>query len=55
MSQFPNRPNSPVADLSKAPLPSKETLRARQGLLGQLGRFVAFDLRIMRMVAKGHH
>jgi len=45
----------PVADLSKSPLPTAKTLRGRQNLLGQFLRFIAFDLRIMRMVAKGHH
>lgn len=45
----------PVADLSKAPLPTEKTLKARRSLPLQLTRFVAFDLRIMRMVLKGHH
>ena len=45
----------PIADLSSAPLPTEKTLRARQNLLGQFMRFIAFDLRIMRMVVKGHH
>jgi len=48
-------PMSPVADLSRSPLPTKKTLRQRQALLPQFFRFVSFDLRIMRMVAKGHH
>lgn len=45
---------STVVDLSKAPLPTKATLRRRQSLVGQFFRFVAYDLRIMRMVLKGH-
>jgi len=45
----------PIADLSKAPLPTARTLKARQNIFGQFLRFVAFDLRIMRMVIKGHH
>jgi hypothetical protein len=44
----------PIVDLSAAPLPTQRTLRARQNLLGQFVKFVAFDLRIMRMVAKGN-
>jgi hypothetical protein len=44
----------PSVDLSGAPLPTKQTLKARQNLLTQFGKFVAFDLRIMRMVAKGN-
>ena len=45
----------PIADLTKAPLPTARTLKARQNIFGQFLRFVAFDLRIMRMVIKGHH
>ena len=45
----------PIADLSKSPLPTAKTLRGRQNLFGQFLRFIAFDLRIMRMVVKGHH
>lgn len=44
----------PIVDLSSAPLPTKQTLKARQNLLTQFGKFVAFDLRIMRMVVKGN-
>jgi len=46
---------NPVLDLSKAPLPTAKTLGARRNLWLQFWRFVAFDLRIMRMVIKGHH
>lgn len=46
---------STVADLSRSPLPTRRTLARRQNLLIQLVRFVSFDLRILRMVAKGHH
>lgn len=45
----------PVADLSKAPLPTEQTLKARRSIPLQAVRFLAFDLRIMRMVLKGHH
>lgn len=44
----------PVADLSKAPLPNQKTLRRRRNLPFQVGRFAAFNLRILRMVVKGH-
>ncbi|MGA8047691.1 MAG: hypothetical protein WCA30_15635 [Dermatophilaceae bacterium] len=47
-------PGSPVADLSRAPLPTADTLRKRQSIPLQLGRFVVFNARIMRMVLKGH-
>jgi hypothetical protein len=45
----------PIADLSKAPLPTGKTLKMRQSLPFQLTRFVSFNGRIMRMVIKGHH
>lgn len=44
----------PVADLSGAPLPTAATLRRRGSVPFQLTRFVAFNLRILRMAAKGH-
>lgn len=44
----------PVADLSKAPLPTEDTLRKRRSIPLQLTRFAAYNLRIMRMVVKGH-
>lgn len=57
MTNLYNAPaeGEPVADLSKAPLPTEQTLKARQSLVGQFTKFVGFDLRIMRMVLKGHH
>lgn len=40
----------PVADLSRAPLPTARTLRRRRSLPTQLVRFVVFNLRIVRMI-----
>jgi hypothetical protein len=45
----------PVADLSKAPLPTRKTLAMRRNLPFQFTRFLSFNSRIMRMVIKGHH
>lgn len=45
----------PLADLSKAPLPTPKTLKLRRNIPYQFTRFVAFNTRIMRMVLKGHH
>ncbi len=51
-----DRPETqPVADLSRAPLPTPQTLRRRQSIPVQLSRFVVFNARIMRMVLKGDH
>ncbi|HYN30742.1 MAG TPA: hypothetical protein VES95_12880 [Dermatophilaceae bacterium] len=47
--------DQPVADLSRAPLPTAKTLRARQNLVVQAGRFALFNARIMRLVLKGDH
>ncbi len=53
--------NSPLAaqdlggyesSVQSAPLPTTQTLRARRNPVVQLGKFLAFDLRIMRMVVK---
>jgi len=41
--------------IAEAPLPTRRTLRARSSLPYQLMRFVAFNLRMLRMVRKGHH
>jgi hypothetical protein len=47
--------DQPVADLSRAPLPSRSTLRRRRSLPRQAIRFVAFNAKILRMVVGGHH
>lgn len=46
--------DQPVADLSRAPLPTAQTLRRRRNLAYQSTRFVAFNTRIMRMVVSAH-
>lgn len=43
-----------AADLSKAPLPTKATLRRRKSLPYQATRFASFNARMMRIVLKGH-
>lgn len=45
----------PLLDMSHAMLPTEATLRGRKNLLTQVGRFVSFNLRLMRMVLAGHH
>ncbi len=55
MSDPNERTPAGVADLSRAPLPTEATLRRRRSPFHQFLRFVAFDLRILRMVVKGHH
>ncbi|HRV69359.1 MAG TPA: hypothetical protein P5108_07900 [Marmoricola sp.] len=43
-----------LVDLSKAPLPTERTLKRRRSLPLQFTRFVVFNARMLRMVAKGH-
>lgn len=52
---MPDNTTDPIADLSRAPLPTAATLRKRQSVSVQLTRFVVFNARIMRMVLKGDH
>ena len=44
----------PVADLSRASLPTEATMRRRHNLLVQAIRFISFNLRILRMTGRGH-
>ncbi len=45
---------SPTLDLGAAPLPTERTLRMRRSLPVQAFRFVAFSVRLVRMVLKRH-
>lgn len=56
MSRNPMSENAsaPIADLSKAPLPTQAMLRKRRSIPIQITRFAVFNARIMRMVLKGH-
>jgi hypothetical protein len=40
--------------IAVAPLPTPKTLKLRKSLPVQAARFVALNLRIVRMVARGH-
>jgi hypothetical protein len=41
--------------IASAPLPTARTIRRRRSLPRQLLRFVLINVRMMRMVRKGHH
>ena len=41
--------------IAVAPLPTKSTLRRRSSLPIQLWRFTVLNIKIVRMVLKGHH
>ncbi len=40
--------------IAEAPLPTQATLKRRKNLFWQFLRFIAHNVRIMRMVIKGH-
>lgn len=44
----------PIADLSRAPKPTEKVLKARQNVVYQFGKFMKFNIMILRMVMKGH-
>ena len=41
--------------IARAPLPTPETVRARTNVAVQLWRFTAINLRMIKMIRKGHH
>ena len=41
--------------IAEAPLPTRATLRARRSVPYQVLRFMAFNVRMLRMVRKGPH
>ncbi|WP_298339124.1 hypothetical protein [Ferrimicrobium sp.] len=41
-------------DIADAPLPTRRTLRTRHNMAYQLIRFALFNLRMLKMVGKGH-
>jgi len=43
------------SSISKAPLPTENTLRARKNVLLQGWRFIALNIRMVKMILKGHH
>lgn len=42
-------------DLSKAPLPDERTLRKRNSFFYQVGRFIALDFKMMKVIFKKSH
>jgi hypothetical protein len=47
--------NSADESINKAPLTTEKTLKARKNLIFQLFRFVAINIRMVKMIMKGHH
>ncbi len=42
-------------DIASAPLPTAKTLRDRTNLLVQFERFLAINLKMAKIIRKGHH
>ncbi|HVA09653.1 MAG TPA: hypothetical protein VNG12_23255 [Acidimicrobiales bacterium] len=42
------------AHIASAPLPTDKTLRARKNLLIQFGRFVAINVKMLKIIQKEH-
>lgn len=47
--------NNPMEDINRAPLPTEQTLKMRKNLIFQLFRFAALNIKMIRMIRKGHH
>ncbi|MGB7983307.1 MAG: hypothetical protein WCF36_21200 [Candidatus Nanopelagicales bacterium] len=43
------------ASIAKAPLPTEKTVRNRTNLAVQTWRFAAVNVRMIKMILKGHH
>ena len=41
--------------IARAPLPNEKTLRQRKSLSIQVLRFIAINLKMIKMIRKGHH
>ena len=41
--------------IARAPLPTDATLRARRNPFRQFFRFIAINIKMIRMIRKGHH
>ena len=46
---------NPDESIAHAPLPTEQTLRLRQNLVLQFGRFIVINLKMIKMIRKGHH
>ncbi len=46
---------NPNESIARAPLPTEQTLKQRKNILIQLMRFCAINLKMIKMIRKGHH
>lgn len=45
----------PMEDINRAPLPTEKTLKQRKNPFFQILRFAAINLKMVKMIRKGHH
>jgi hypothetical protein len=46
---------NPGEAIARAPLPTEKTLKRRKNVFIQLTRFAAINVKMIRMIRKGHH
>jgi hypothetical protein len=46
---------NPNESIAKAPLPTEKTLKQRQNVFMQVMRFGAINIKMIKMIRKGHH
>jgi len=46
---------NPNESIARAPLPTEKTLKQRKNLFMQLMRFCVINLKMIKMIRKGHH
>ena len=46
---------NPGEAIARAPLPTEKTLKQRKNVFIQLQRFAVINLKMIRMMRKGHH
>jgi hypothetical protein len=46
---------NPQESIMRAPLPTEKTLRQRKNVFLQLMRFCSINLKMVKMIRKGHH
>lgn len=44
-----------MTQFEHAPLPTEKTLRQRKSVIFQLMRFAAINLKMLKIIGKGHH
>jgi hypothetical protein len=47
--------DNPNEVIARAPMPTEKTLKFRKNVLIQLWRFAAINIKMVKMIRKGHH